>query len=105
MRRFFIRRILTPLILAAALVGAFFLLRTQVLWLDYFDGTIVERVDKLVPTVIDRHAQELSEYFLVIDTDDGRQVTVLVEQLVFFKSREGMRVCKSPFTQDVRLSP
>ena len=105
MRRFSIRRILTPLILAAALVGAFFLLRTKVLWLDYFDGTIIERVDKLVPTVIDRHAQELSEYFLVIDTDDGRQVTVQVEQLLFFESREGTRVCKSPFTQDVRLSP
>ena len=105
MRRFSIRRILTPLILAAALVGAFFLLRTQVLWLDYFNGTIVERVDKLVPTVIDRHVQELSEYFLVIDTDDGRQVTVLVEQLFFFESREGMRVSKSPFTLAVRLSP
>ena len=105
MRRFSTRRVLTPLILAAALVGAFFLLRTQVPWLDYFEGTIVERVDKLVPTVIDRHAQDISEYYLSIDTDDGRQVTVQVEQLLFFESREGMRVSKSPFSLAVRLLP
>lgn len=105
MRSFSIRRVLTPLVAAAVLVGAFFLLRTQVLWLDFFEGTIVERVDKLVPTVIDRHAQDISEYYLVIDTDDGRQVTVQVEQLFFFESREGMRVGKSPFTLAIRLLP
>jgi hypothetical protein len=103
MRRFSLRRILTPLIVTAVLVGAYFLVRKQVTWLDYFEGTIVERIDKLVPTVIDRRAQEISEYYLVVDTDDGRQVTVLVEQLLFFRSREGMRVKKSPFTLEVRL--
>ena len=105
MRSFPTRRILTPLILAAVLVGAFFLLRTHVTWLDYFEGTIVERIDKLVPTVIDRRAQEISEYFLVVDTDDGRQVTIPVEQLVFFQAREGMRIKKSPFTRAVSLLP
>jgi hypothetical protein len=105
MWRFSMRRVLTPLILAALLVGAFFLLRTRVLWLDYFEGTVVERIDKLVPTIIDRHAQDISEYYLVVDTDDGRQVTVQVEQLLFFESREGMRVCKSPFTLEVHLLP
>jgi uncharacterized membrane protein len=104
MRRFSLRRLLTPLVVAALLVAAFFLLRKQVLWLDYFEGTITERIDKLVPTVIDRHAQEISEYYLVVDTDDGRQVTVLVEQLFFFRAREGMRVRKSPFTLEVQLS-
>lgn len=103
MLRFSLRRVLTPLVVVAVLVGAYFLVRKDVTWLDYFDGTITERIDKLVPTVIDRHAQEISEYFLVIDTDDGRQVTVLVEQLVFFRAREGMRIKKSPFTLEVQL--
>ena len=105
MRSFPLRRVLTPLIVAALLVGAFFLLRTQVVWLDYFDGTITERIDKPVPTVIDRRAQEISEYSLVVATDDGRQVTVPVEQLVYFQSREGMRIKKAPFTSDVTLEP
>jgi hypothetical protein len=105
MRSFPLRRILTPLIVAAILVGAFFLLRTQIVWLDYFDGTITERIDKLMPTVIDRRAQEISEYFLVVATDDGRQVKVPVEQLVYFQSREGMRIRKSPFTGNVTLEP
>jgi len=103
MRRFSLKRILTPLIAAALLVGAYFLVRKQVTWLDYFEGTIAERIDKLVPTVIDRRAQEISEYFFVVDTDDGRQVTVPVEQLLFFRAREGMRVKKSPFTLKVLL--
>jgi hypothetical protein len=105
MRRFSLRRVLPLLILAVALAGAFFLLRTRVLWLDSFEGTIVEKVDKLVPTVIDRRAQDISEYSLVIDTDDGRQVTVRVEQLLFFESREGKRVGKSHFSLAVRLLP
>jgi hypothetical protein len=105
MRRFSLRRVLPLLILAVALAGAFFLLRTRVLWLDSFEGTIVEKVDKLVPTVIDRRAQDISEYSLVIDTDDGRQVTVRVEQLLFYESREGKRVGKSPFSLAVRLLP
>ena len=103
MRSFSLRRIVTPLILVVVIVGAFFLLRKHITWLDYFEGTIAERIDKLVPTVIDRRAQEISEYYLVVDTDDGRQVTVLVEQLLFFRAREGMRVKKSPFTLEVQL--
>lgn len=105
MRKFPIRRVLSPLILAAVLVGAFFLLRRHVTWLDYFEGTVTERQDQQTSAVIDRRYTEISEYFLVVDTDDGRQVTVPVEQLVYFEAREGMRIKKSPFTRDVRLLP
>jgi hypothetical protein len=99
------RRVLSPLILAAVLVGAFFLLRKHVTWLDYFEGTITERQDQQTSALVERRYTEISEYFLVVDTDDGRQVTVPVEQLVYFEAREGMRVKKSPFTRDVQLLP
>jgi hypothetical protein len=105
MRRFSVRRVLTPLILVVAVVGAFFLLRRHVTWLDYFEGTITEKVDQQTSALIDRRYTEISEYFLVVDTDDGRQVTVPVEQLVYFEARQGMRIKKSPFTQKVQLSP
>jgi hypothetical protein len=104
-RKFPIRRVLTPLILAVVVVGAFFLLRKHVVWLDYFEGTISERQDRQTSAVVDRRYTEISEYYLVVDTDDGRQVTVPVEQLVYFEAREGMRIKKSPFTRDVHLNP
>lgn len=105
MRRFQIRRVLTPLIFVVVVVGAFFLLRKHVTWLDYFEGTVTERQDLQTSTLIERRHTEISEYFLVVDTDDGRQVTVPVEQLVYFEAREGMRIKKSPFTHEVRLNP
>jgi hypothetical protein len=91
--------------LAAVLVGAFFLLRKHVTWLDYFEGTITERQEQQTSALVDRRYTEISEYFLVVNTDDGRQVTVPVEQLVYFEAREGMRIKKSPFTRDVQLLP
>ena len=104
-RRFQIRRVITPLIFVVAVVGAFFLLRKHITWLDYFEGTVADRLDQQTSALVERRYTEISEYFLVVDTDDGRQVTVPVEQLVYFEARKGMRIEKSPFTQKVRLNP
>lgn len=90
-------------ILAAVLVCAFFLLRTKILWLDYFDGTILKKVEKSTPTVSERYAQEISYFFFEIGTDDERQVTVKVDQLLYFRAREGMRVEKGPFSLKISL--
>ena len=90
-------------IIAAVLVGAFFLLRTRILWLDYFEGTILERVEKSTPTVSERYAQEISEFFFQIKTDDDRELTVEVDQLLYFRARKGMRVEKGPFSLKIGL--
>jgi len=104
-RKFRIRKVLTPLIFVVVVAGAFFLLRKHVTWLDYFEGTVTERLDQQTSALVERRYTEISEYYLVIDTDDGRRVTVPVEQLVYFEARAGMRIKKSPFTQNVQLNP
>jgi len=90
-------------VIAAIVVGAFFLLRTRILWLDYFDGTIVKKVEKDLVTVIDRHAQDIGTYYLEVVTEDARELTVQVDQLQYFRAKKGMRVNKEPFTSEVRL--
>lgn len=97
-------RTLVKLLVAAVVVmAAYFLLRTRILWLDYFEGSITERVEDSRPTVTKKYTQEISEYFLVVETDDGREVTVPVEQITYFRARPGMRVTKDPFTSDLEL--
>jgi len=90
-------------VLVAILAAAYFLLRHKVLWLDSFDATIVKKLEKALPTVVDQHAQEISSFYYEIETDDNRHLTVEVDQLQYFRSREGMRVVKEPFSLDVRL--
>ncbi|MBW1807896.1 MAG: hypothetical protein JRJ19_06405 [Deltaproteobacteria bacterium] len=98
------KRLLKIIILLAILAGAYFGLRPHILWLDYFDGTITEKVEKSVPTVMDKkHAQDISEYSFIVATDDGRELKVLVKQLQYFRSRPQMRVKKGPFTSDIQL--
>jgi hypothetical protein len=96
--------IIKAAIFAAVLVCAFFLLRTRILWLDYFDGTILKRVEKSTPTVSERYSQEISEFFFEIMTDDEREITVEVDQLLYFRARKGMRVEKGPFSLKVDLT-
>ena len=91
-------------VIAAVLVGAFFLLRTRILWLDYFDGTVVKKVEKVLPTVLDHHTQEISTfYFEIVTDDDDRELTVEVDQLLYFRARKGMRVTKESFSLKIRL--
>ena len=98
------KRLLKVIILLAILVGAYFGLKPHILWLDYFDGTITDKVETSVPTVLDKkHAQNISEYFFVVATDDGRELKVLVKQLDYFRSRPQMRVSKGPFSSDIQL--
>lgn len=84
-------------------VVAFFLLQHHVLWLDSFEGTIQERIEDQVPTVTTKVAQEISYYYFRIQTDDGRDLKVAVNQLLYFRARQGMRVSKSPFSASVSL--
>lgn len=97
------KKILTMLVVAGLLVGAFFLLHKQILWLDFFDGTIRERIEDQVATVSKAGNQSISYYFFAIETDDGRLVQAPVDQLVYFRAREGMRVSKPPFSPAVSL--
>lgn len=99
-----VRSIVKILGAAALVVAAYFLLRTRVLWLDYFEGTITDRIEESIPTVTRRTTQEISEYFLVVATDDGRELTVPVDQLTYFRARAGMRVAKDPFSADLDLA-
>jgi hypothetical protein len=96
--------VIKAVVLVAILVAAFFLLRTKVLWLDSFDATIIQKVEKVLPTVVDQHAQKISSFFFDVVTDgDNRELTVEVDQLQYFRAREGMRVTKESFGLDVRL--
>ena len=93
------------IIVLGVLTGTFFALHTRVPWLDYFDGTIVDREERSVATVTRKgHAQDISEYFLDIETDSGRKVKMQVDQLLYFRSRNSMRVTKRPFSSRVDLS-
>jgi len=99
-----LRKAIKLLVFLAIVVGGYFLLRPHVLWLDSFEGEIVARVEKSVPTVIDkRHAQNISEYYFDILTDDGREMTVPVDQLTYFKARASMRIVKRPFSSKISL--
>jgi len=100
MKRFF-----KIIIVLGVLTGAFLALHTRVPWLDYFDGTIVDKEERSVATVTRKgHAQDISEYFIEIETDSGRKVKMQVDQLLYFRSRNKMRVSKGPFTSRVDLS-
>ena len=98
------KRLLSIIIVAGLLVGAYFLLRTSIVWLDDFDGTIIERLEDEVATVSEHQTQTISTYFFEIETDDGRTVKVQVDQLQYFRASEGARVIKSPFTSSVVLA-
>jgi hypothetical protein len=99
------KKFLKIVIVIGVLAGAFFTLHTRIMWLDYFDGTIVDRQEKSVATVTRRgHAQNISEFFLTIETDSGRTVVVEVDQLLYFRSRTKMRVSKRPFSSQVDLN-
>ncbi len=91
------------LVLTAIGVGSFFILQHHVLWLDSFDGTIQQRIEDQVPTVSTQIAQEISYYYFKIQTDDGREIVVAVDQLMYFRARPGMRVSKHPFSSSVTL--
>ena len=98
------RSLVKVLILLAGLAGGYFLLKPHVVWLDTFEGIIQDKVDKEVPTVVDKkYAQNITQYYLVIETDDDREVTVEVDQLLYFRSRTSMRVSKAPFTSQIEL--
>jgi hypothetical protein len=98
------KRVIFWLAIAGLLVGGFFLLHKQVLWLDYFDGTLVKRIEDQVATVRKVGNQTISNYSFAIETDDGREVLAPVDQLVYFRAREGMRVHKSPFSSTIELA-
>ncbi|HUU03884.1 MAG TPA: hypothetical protein VM425_20785 [Myxococcota bacterium] len=99
------KKIFKIIIVLGVLTGAFFALHTRVLWLDYFDGTIVDKEERSVATVTRKgHAQDISEYFLDIETDSGRKVKMQVDQLLYYRSRNSMRVRKRPFSSRADLS-
>ncbi len=98
------KKLLSIIVVVGLLVGAFFMLRTRIVWLDYFNGTIIERSEDEVATVKVDQTQTISSYFFEIETDDGRIVKVQVDQLQYFRAREGARVTKSPFTSSVLLA-
>ena len=98
------RKAIKLLVFLIIVVGGYLLLRPHVLWLDSFEAEILTRVEKSVPTVVDkRHAQNISEYYFDILTDDGRELTVPVDQLTYFKARVSMRVAKQPFSSEISL--
>ena len=97
------KKLLTLVIIVGLLAGAYFLLRTRVLWLDSFEGTITERAIDEVATVKRAGAQTISSFFLSVETDDGRSVVVPCDQLQYFRARRGMRVHKSPFSSSLVL--
>jgi hypothetical protein len=98
------KRLLKIIILLAVLAGAYIGLRPRILWLDYFDGTITDKVVTTIPTVLDKkHAQHLSDYFFIVVTDDDRELKVQVEQLQYFRARPQMRVSKKPFSANIEL--
>ena len=98
------KRIYKIVVILAVAAGAFFLLHAHVIWLDYFNGTIVNKAEKTVATVTKKgHAQDISEYFLDIETDSGRKVRIQVPQLQYFSSQVNMRVTKAPFSSHVEL--
>jgi hypothetical protein len=98
------RGLVKGLILLVGLAGGYFLLKPHVVWLDTFEGTILTKVEKEVPTVIDKkHAQIITEYFFVVETEGNRELTVQVDQLLYFRAREGMQVSKAPFTNRIEL--
>jgi len=99
-----VKRLLKIVILLAVLAGAYFGLKPRILWLDYFDGTITEKVVTTIPTVLDnKHAQHMNSYFFIVATDDDRELKVAVEQLQYFRARPQMRVSKKPFSSDITL--
>jgi hypothetical protein len=99
----FVKKLLTPIIVVGLLVGAYFLLRTRVLWLDSFEGTISERSIDEVATVKTAGSQTIASFFLSVETDDGRSVVVPSDQLQYFRARRGMRVHKAPFSSSLVL--
>lgn len=97
------KKLLTPIIIVGLLVAAYFLLRTRVLWLDSFEGTITERAIDQVATVKKANSQTISSFFLSVETDDGRSLVVPSDQLQYFRARRGMRVHKAPFSSTLVL--
>jgi uncharacterized protein YxeA len=98
------KKIISLVVIAAIAVGAYFLLRHRVLWLDSFTGVIEERVeDEVATSRTDGVGQKQSYYFFEVLTDDERQVRVEVDQLQYFRARSGMRVAKRPFTGAIEL--
>ena len=98
------KRLQGLVLLAALAAGAYFLLRHQVFWLDSFEGEITDKYKRDIPTVSEhRLTQEISYYYLVIKTTDGREVESEVPQDLYFRSRVGMRVRKKPFSSELLL--
>ena len=97
------KKLLSLVVVCALLAGGYLLLRPRVVWLDFFEGTIVAKIEDEVATVGKSIGQRISKYYLDIKTDSGRQVRVPVEQLTYFDSDEGMRVHKGPFTTSIEL--
>ncbi|RME25274.1 MAG: hypothetical protein D6806_08135 [Deltaproteobacteria bacterium] len=92
------------MILAVLAAGAYFLLRHQVFWLDSFEGQIKDKYSRDIPTVSEhRVTQEITYYYLVIQTQDGREVEAEVPQDLYFRARVGMKVRKNPFGSDLLL--
>jgi hypothetical protein len=98
-----LKQVMKILVFAGVVLAAYFLLKPRVYWLDSFMGTVEEKVETATPTVRDRRPVETSDYFLRVATDDGRELTVRVDQLVYFKAREGMQVVKESFSNELRI--
>lgn len=97
------KKLISSLVVGGLLVAAYFLLRSHVVWLDGFDGTVLVKIETEVPTVGKDGGRKISRYALDVETDSGRLVRVPVDQLTYFDAGEGVRVHKTPFSSDLEI--
>jgi hypothetical protein len=103
MKRDFTRQMCKWLLLFGLIVGFFLLLRPHVIWLDSFEGVLIEKTTKMVPTLVNGELLDVSEHYFVVEEDDGRQINMQVDQLKYFRASIGNRIVKKSFRSEIEL--